>query len=250
MLSVVTPPRIHPLRAAWTVIAGWTALGVTVTAMTILSLVTLRIGLDGWFAPAARGVARLILRIIGVKVEIRSGAEHLAGRTPRIVLINHSSQLDLFVIGSIMPAAVTVVVKKEFVWIPILGAGFFAFDFVLIDRKDREAAERSLKRAAKRIKKRGATVIIAPEGTRSVGGELGPFKMGAFHLALHTGAPIIPVIVRGCRDLQPMGTWIPRPGAVTLDVLPPIATDDWTSETLKDRRDELRDLYLRELSAD
>ncbi len=242
-------PRLHPLRAAWIVVAAWTVLAVTVSTMTVVSLVTFRVGLDRWFPPAARAVTRIVLGIVGVRVEIRSGAEHLAGRRARIVTINHSSQVDLFVIGSIMPAAVTVVVKKEFIWVPFLGLGFFAFDFVMINRKNREAAERSLLRAANRVKKRGATVIIAPEGTRSRDGELGPFKMGAFHLALHTGAPIVPIVVRGAAKRQPMGAWIPTPGLVTLDILPPIpTTEGWAAETLKERRDELRELYAAELA--
>ena len=230
-------------------VAGWTVLTVTITAMTIVALATLRIGLDRWFPPVARGVAKIVLRLLGVRVHLRCGAEHLAGRHARILTINHSSQLDLFVIGSIMPAAVTVIVKREFMFVPILGLGFIAFDFVMIDRKNRQAAERSLRQAADRVRKRGATVIIAPEGTRSLTGDLGAFKMGAFHLAQHTGAPIIPIVVRGARELQPMGTWVPRPGVVYLDVLPPIPTDGWTAETLKERRDDLHALYVSELSA-
>lgn len=241
-------PRIHPLRALSTWVAAWTALGLTVTAMTIFSLVTLRIGLDRWFPPAARWVARLLLKIIRVKVVVRSGAEHLAGRQPRVMTLNHSSQLDVFVIGSILPAACTVIAKKEFIFVPFLGVGFLAFDFVMLDRKNRGAAERSLRGAAERIKKRGATVVIAPEGTRSRDGELGPFKMGAFHVALHTAAPIVPVIVRGAKELQPMGAWLPVPGTVTLDILPPIPTDAWTPDTLKQHRDSLRELYERELT--
>jgi putative phosphoserine phosphatase/1-acylglycerol-3-phosphate O-acyltransferase len=139
---------------------------------------------------------------------------------------------------------VTVVVKREFLFVPFMGLAMFAFNFVMIDRKDRERAKRSMQGAAERINKRAASVIIAPEGTRSSTGELGPFKMGAFHLALATKAPIVPIVLRGCSKLQPLGRWIPARGVVTVDILPEIATDDWDEEGLKARRDELREVYV------
>ncbi len=240
--------RLPSWRAGCGLAAAWALMAVGLTAMTLVSLATLRVGVDRWFPPLARALARGALAAMGVHVVVRSGAERLAGRRARICVINHSSQLDILVIGSLLPDGVTVVAKKEMLFVPFIGLGFVAFKFVLIDRARRDRAQRSLEEAGQRIRDRAATVVIAPEGTRSRTGDLGPFKMGAFHLALHTQAPVVPVVLRGCAALQPMGAVAPRPGTVTVDVLEEIPTDGWSEDDLKVRRDHLHALYVGELS--
>ena len=132
-------------------------------------------------------------------------------------------------------------------FIPFFGLAFFAFDFIFVDRGDRDKARASIRRAAKRLRERRESVILAPEGTRSVTGELGPFKMGAFHLAEVSGAPIVPVVIRGAHAIQPVGTHIPNPGVIDIEVLPEIATDDFAPDNLKAKREALRSLYLEKL---
>ncbi|MHC4838755.1 MAG: lysophospholipid acyltransferase family protein, partial [Planctomycetota bacterium] len=90
---------------------------------------------------------------------------------------------------------------------------------------------------------------IAPEGTRSRKGGLQRFKMGAFHLALQTGAPIVPSIMRGVAELNPMGSLIVRSGTVRIDFLEPIRPDGWTRQELHRHAEEVRAVFLRYLSA-
>ena len=72
--------------------------------------------------------------------------------------------------------------------------------------------------------------------------------MGLFHLAAETHAPIIPAVLRGAWECQPMGTIISHPGVVEVELLPEIATDDFGPDNLREKRDELRALYLRVLA--
>jgi 1-acyl-sn-glycerol-3-phosphate acyltransferase len=95
--------------------------------------------------------------------------------------------------------------KKELFRVPIWGRGLAAGEFVSIDRYDREQAFRDL--AAARDKMASGIVLwVAPEGTRSRDGRLGSFKKGGFMLALETGATIVPIGIRGARDVLPAKT--------------------------------------------
>ena len=240
-------------RGAWRWLRGvvlllicWSILGVILTLASTLSLLTFRIGVGRWFPKMTRVTSRTVLWIMGVELKIE-GLERLAERKARIVVLNHCSQIELFIIGVLMPPYGTVLVKKEMLFIPFFGLAFFAFDFIFVDRSDRNKARGSIHGAAKRLDERRESVILAPEGTRSTTGELGPFKMGVFHLAEASGAPIVPVVIRGAHGIQPVGTHIPSPGVIAIEVLPEMKTDDYTPGNLKDKRDALRALYLEKL---
>ena len=138
----------------------------------------------------------------------------------------------------------TVVAKKEFAKIPFIGGAMKALEFVLIDRKDRAKAKESLEEAARFVQDHGMGVWIAPEGTRSRQGGLQDFKLGPFHLALATGAPLVPAIMRGVDAVAPMGSFFFRPGTVRLDFLPPIPVDDWPGSDLRARVRGVREVFL------
>jgi 1-acyl-sn-glycerol-3-phosphate acyltransferase len=208
----------------------------------------LRIGVGLWFPKVARAASRIVLWLLGVELRIE-GIEHITERKGRIILLNHSSQVELFIFGVLMPPYGTVLVKREFFFIPFFGLAFFAFDFIFVDRSDKERARASIQGAAKRLRDRRESVIIAPEGTRSRTGALGPFKMGAFHLAQVSGAPIVPVVIRGAHEVQPVGRHVALPGVIHVQVLPEIPTHDFTPDNLKEKRDAIREVYLQALAA-
>lgn len=189
---------------------------------------------------------RTALWLVGVRLEIR-GAEHRPESGPVIVMFNHVSLFDLFVLAALWPRRGVVLYKREFHRIPVIGAALRATGMIPVDRGNREAAIRSVEEAARRAREEGATVLIAPEGTRSRRGGLQEFKMGPFHLATATGAPIVPMIMRGIEQVMPFGSLLPRTGAVRVDYLPPIPTSGWTRDEVRDRARELRELFLRYL---
>jgi putative phosphoserine phosphatase/1-acylglycerol-3-phosphate O-acyltransferase len=92
------------------------------------------------------------------------------------------------------------------------------------------------------------SVLIAPEGTRARDLRLQPFKKGAFHLAAETHVPIVPTIVRGAGECQPVGQLVADPGVVGVEFLPPMPTDDYSTENVDAKSEELHELFARRLA--
>jgi 1-acyl-sn-glycerol-3-phosphate acyltransferase len=222
---------------------------VFAVGIVVGSLLTLGFAADSFGRGMVRTWARVCLWGIGVRVRI-SGLEELERRDKRIVIFNHSSVLDLCVITSILPAGAFGVVKRELLFYPFIGWGMLFLNFLPIDRGNSERAHAALNRVGERIDREKLSVFIAPEGTRSRDGKLGPFKLGAFHLAWRARAPIVPIVVEGLQAVMPQGRWSANPGEVHLRILPPVATHDYDAKNLHAKADELRHLYERELKGE
>ena len=136
-----------------------------------------------------------------VELEAR-GVEQLPLPGPYVVMSNHQSLYDIPALYQSLPLRLRMVAKAELFKIPIWAQAMRAADFVELDRSARERAIESLDRA-KATLGRGTSIWIAPEGTRSPDGQLGVFKQGGFHLAVGTGALILPVSIVGTRDILP-----------------------------------------------
>lgn len=199
----------------------------------------------GWWFPRTWG--RVPLWWHGVKVDVR-GASNLEFEGSRLLLFNHVSLLDLLVMSGYCPANSVVIHKKEFQRIPGVGIALKSLGMIAVDRKDTKSAIASMNSAAQRIRERDETVIMAPEGTRSRKGGLQQFKKGPFHLAMQTGAPLVPFLMRGVDQILPMGSIIIRPGRVTIDVLPPISPEGWERKDLNKHMDEVREVFLEYLT--
>ncbi len=97
------------------------------------------------------------------------------------------------------------------------------------------------------MKKEGKSVVLAPEGTRTISPKLTTFKKGAFHLAMQAGVPIIPIVIRNAGDVAPKGDFVYRPATVDVEVLPPVDTSDWTPQTINEHVREVRNMFLKTL---
>lgn len=191
---------------------------------------------------------RVPLRIAGIRVETH-GREHVERPGAKLVLFNHVSQLDLFVLASLCPDGAVVMYKKEFEDIPGLGSAMRNLGMIPVDRSDLVSAIASVTTAGERILANDAPCFIAPEGTRSRQGGLQSFKKGAFHLAAQHGIPVVPMVLRGIGELMPMGRYIPKSGTVRVDYLDPIDTTEWDSERVRKHVKEVRDLFLEYVPA-
>ena len=227
-----------PLSALWMILASGF---VAVVAVVVPGWFRRR----GWWMVRAWG--RVPLWWHGVRLEV-TGAERLEAAGPRLVLFNHVSILDLFVLAATSPANTVVVYKQEFHKIPGIGHALKALGCIAVDRSDKERALASMSAAAERIRSEGCTVYIAPEGTRSRKGGLQEFKLGAFHLAVQTGAPLVPLIMRGIPAVLPMGSFRIRSGRVGVDLLEPIEPTGWTTEGVRDHAAEVREVFLEYLA--
>jgi putative phosphoserine phosphatase/1-acylglycerol-3-phosphate O-acyltransferase len=90
--------------------------------------------------------------------------------------------------------------------------------------------------------------VIAPEGTRLDTTSVGPFKKGAFRIAMAAGIPIVPIVIRNAEIIAARNSTTMNPGTVDVAVFPPISVSDWTVDTLPDRIAEVRELYLDALT--
>lgn len=167
------------------------------------------------------------LFLAGIKVTV-SGLENLKRDVPHIFVSNHASHLDVVCIARVIPLGLFFIAKKELAKVPFLGQYMYVIGHIFVDRKNKEKANESLRRAAEKIKS-GKDVITFPEGTRTKTGELMIFKRGSFLIAKDGGIPVMPIAVIGTREILPSGGWMIRPGRVHIAIGKSIAVDEFAN---------------------
>ena len=183
--------------------------------------------------------------LAGVRLDVQ-GAEHLATR-PAVYLFNHQSQLDVLVLAKLLRGGVTAVAKKELANSPGFGLMFRLADVAFVDRGDPAQARKALEPAVEKLQQ-GISLVIAPEGTRSATPNLGPFKKGAFHVAMQAGVPIVPVVLRNAGELMPAHAVLVSSGVLDIAVLPPVPTTGWTKDDLDAAVVDVRQMFLDTLA--
>lgn len=152
----------------------------------------------------ARWFGRRVIDLLEVDLHA-TGAEAVPLGRAYVYMSNHQSHLDIPMLYATLPSpTIRMLGKKELFDIPLWGRGLRAAEFIEVDRSNHSAAVKSIEHAA-RLVNDGVSIYLAPEGTRSRDGRIGKLKKGGFHLALGTGAPIVPVAVRGTIDILPRG---------------------------------------------
>jgi 1-acyl-sn-glycerol-3-phosphate acyltransferase len=202
-----------------------------VLAVPLLAVLTALFGLPAiacGIVGARRGArrvttawARSLLRVVGVSVVVQ-GARHIP-EGPAVYAANHGSVLDIPVLFGHLPVDFRIVHKRSLYLVPVVGLYLYAAGHIGIDRASAFRARQSLRRAAEKIR-RGASILVFPEGTRSAHGEVAPFKRGSFVLAVRSGAPIVPLSLAGVKAVMPAGLRGMRPGTVHLIVHPAMPT--------------------------
>ena len=135
---------------------------------------------------------------------------------PYLYLINHQSLFDHFVIGSCLKHYVSAVAKEEQFKYPLWGHVAKSYGIVPINRSNINKAISSLKNVEHEILKNEISFLIAPEGTRTVDGNLKEFKKGAFHVAKNTSVKIVPVIIKGSYKAKNKSDWRITPGVIKI----------------------------------
>ena len=174
---------------------------------------------------------------------IRFEGQWPPGRGAYVVVANHQSFLDIFVLCNI-PHEMKWVAKKSLFKIPMFGWGLSLAGDICLDRGDAASALKVMSKARRYIEN-GVSVMIFPEGTRSEDGTLLPFKPGAFKLAVETGVPVLPIAVTGSAHGMPKGSpWV-RPTRITVRILEPVPTKGLSGRNVRKLRDEVRDRIAR-----
>ncbi len=192
-----------------------------------------------------QSIGNLATRAAGLQISVR-GKQNLTDFRPAVFCFNHQSAADFFIIIKLLRNDFTGVAKKELERTPI-GPIFKALGAIYIDRSNRAKAIEAMKPAVEALKN-GISVAIAPEGTRSGTAELGPFKKGAFHLAMQAGVPIVPIVIKNAYQAVKKGTVLLRPTHIEVVVLDPVDTGLWKRKDLDRNIEDVRNLFVAELS--
>ena len=177
----------------------------------------------------------MLLPFVSVRV---IGREHLnRSVTPAAVMVsNHQSAVDAFIFGELWWHNFRVTFKRELLWYPGVGSVMWLAGYLPVRRGDKSSGAALLESCA-RLLKSGVWVLFFPEGTRKIdvsSGPTGPFKAGAFKLALEADVPLVPLTITGARHIMPLGGF-PRlvsGGEVKIIVHPPVPTRGKTVEEL------------------
>jgi 1-acyl-sn-glycerol-3-phosphate acyltransferase len=188
--------------------------------------------------PLARFWARCILALSGVRLAVR-GRDKIPPPGPYLFLSNHQSQFDILAVVLAIPLQFRILAKQELFYIPVFGWVLKLAGFVGIDRSNREKAIASLDAAAARLRD-GRSLLIYAEGTRSPDGALLPFKKGGFVLALQAGVPVIPIAIRGSREVLPKGSLQIRPGIIEVALGDAIDPAPYAPQNKEGLMDEVR----------
>ncbi|MFD6159077.1 HAD-IB family hydrolase [Nocardia sp. NPDC060256] len=182
------------------------------------------------------------LSIAGVHVRVTGAANARAPR-PAVFLFNHQSQFDIIIVPEVLHGGVTGIGKKELTRNPIFGPLMRFVGVTFIDRSSTDKAKAALAPVVDTLRG-GLSIAVAPEGTRSYTPEVGPFKKGAFHIAIQAGVPVIPIVIRNAGEICWRNSMVARPGTVDVAILDPIDVSAWDPNDMDDKVAAVRQLYL------
>ncbi len=175
------------------------------------------------FAWWARAWGRSMFGVLGVRV-VCEGFERVDPARPCVFAANHQNALDIPVAAIALRRPFGYVAKAELETAPFLGAALRSSPSVFVDSRDARRSVESLRRAGRTIRE-GTSVLVFPEGARSYDGRLGPFRRGAFQLALEAGVNLVPVTIVDAVSVFNETRWAARPGVIRVVVGEPVALD-------------------------
>lgn len=180
----------------------------------------------------------LMARVVGVQVEVDIHPDTLAmaqSQQGLLLVGNHQSLLDINASFAASPSPIVFLSKASIRKVPLLGKINEMAGTVFVERGNRKSSEAAVNQLVETLGM-GRSVLVFPEGTRSIDGSLQPFKKGAFHLAVLAKAPVVPMWIDGTHELLPPSAWFIRPAQRNVKVrfgAPRLALEQDSPETLK-----------------
>lgn len=187
-------------------------------------------------------IAYPVLWTLGIKFNVIQHGKRI--EPPVIYTINHSSTLDLLTMIALGLPHIRFVAKWELQYNPFFFIVGRLTGQVFIQRKDSSRAITKLQNTYDRLRKDELSIMVAPEGSRKHPGIIGPFKKGAFHMAIDLGFPIVPIYFEGNQELSLGGSLLSKSGTINAHIHPPIDTSSWSKETMDEHIAEVRAKYL------
>lgn len=225
-----------------TVLATFTGNLFLLIGSILLSVVTIAVSWipprGSWSFAVMRIWSSSLLAASFLRVEVRYDPALELGRS-YVFLANHQSLFDIPVLLASSPGQVRMMAKRSLFLVPFFGWGLKAGGFIPVDRADRSTARQSFSSAFAHLRE-GTSILLFPEGTRSLTNTLLPFQRGGFLLALKSGLPIVPVGIQGTRAIQRKGSWAIRPGNVTISYGAPIDASSYGLRRKQELTGEVR----------
>jgi len=192
----------------------------------------------------ARKWSRFIFWGVGIRAKV-TGAQNIPQDRPVIFAANHQSTMDIPAMFGYLPAEFRIMAKRSLFLVPFLGWHLYLSGNIPIDRKNPMQARKGIFRASFLIKK-GISLLIFAEGTRTRDGKLQRFKRGGFTLARKLNVPIVPIAIKGTFELMPAGAWLAKPGKIEMVILPALPPSDDLDATVLEVRKQLLSAGLLE----
>jgi 1-acyl-sn-glycerol-3-phosphate acyltransferase len=210
---------------AWAPIANllWYANTVVMGTISLLVWPFDRTGnIQHW---CARWWCRFVAWSIFARIRVHGTGNVRPGRA-YVYMANHASLIDTPALFAYMPYPFRIMAKRELFWIPFMGWHLWASGHFPIDRRDARRTTKSVRALIDGIRK-GRSLAVFPEGTRTPDGRLQEFKPGTFKIAIKAGVPIVPVAIRGAFELLPRTSLAPIPGRIDVFIREPIDTTEY-----------------------
>ncbi len=200
----------------WTIPLAFLTTGVLIWISYFLTLLN-----RSWIDPIFRFWARAVMRACGARHR-SEGVRGIDTARRYIVVSNHLSLIDSPLLVAHLPLSIRFLAKRELFAVPVMGGYMKRTGHIPIDRSNPRAAIASMNEAARLLREGSSSLLIYPEGTRSMDGRLQEFKEGAAMLALKSGLPLLPCAVVGTEQVLPAKGVVLRPAAVELRVGQPV----------------------------
>ncbi|MDZ7936768.1 MAG: 1-acylglycerol-3-phosphate O-acyltransferase [Rhodoferax sp.] len=169
------------------------------------------------------------LRLLGLQVRLETD-DLRAQSNPFVIVANHQSNWDLWVLGCAVPRRTVSLGKTSLKWIPFFGQIYWLAGNILIDRSNAFKAKQAMLTTTDVMLKEDTSIWVFPEGTRNLGQGLLPFKKGAFQMAVNAGVPIVPLCCSNYKASMRLNRW--RSGSIIIKTLPPIPTTGMTLDDM------------------
>ena len=187
----------------------------------------------------------MVTKVLGFSVEVRI-PDSLKNIGPVVYTANHQNNYDIFTMANAVQPGTVSVGKKSLAWIPFFGQMYWLTGNILIDRKNKTKALGTIDLTANKIKEKNLSIWMFPEGTRSRGRGLLPFKTGAFRTAAKAGVPIVPICASNQVGTIKLGRW--NNGKLIIELLDPIYIEGDARDTIRDVANETHALMDKKIN--
>jgi len=174
-------------------------------------------------------------------MKVKHGSYFLKNR-PCIFISNHQSNIDTWTLAANLPKGSITLGKKSILYIPIFGAFYYLCGNFLINRKDKISSKAMINNLVTYLKENQLSIWVMPEGTRSKGKGVRPFKKGPFHLAIGSGLPIVPICISSYEKSFDLNKW--KSGTILVEPLEAISTKELSVEDVSSLAEKSRKIII------